>query len=90
MNGHADCVRFLRAANIPLILLGGGGYTTRNVAAAWTYETACAIGMDKDLDMNLPYNEFFEWYSPRYRLEVQAGNMVNDNHRHGGYLDTLR
>lgn len=79
MNGHADCVRFLRKANVPLILLGGGGYTVRNVSCVWTYETACAIGIDKDLDPNLPFNEYLEWFGPRYRLEVQTTNMTDEN-----------
>ncbi|KAF8324582.1 histone deacetylase complex, catalytic component RPD3 [Cantharellus anzutake] len=79
MNGHADCVRFLRKANVPLVLLGGGGYTVRNVSCVWTYETACAIGIDRDLDPNLPYNEYLEWFGPRYRLEVQTNNMSDEN-----------
>ena len=89
MNGHADCVRFLRATNIPLILLGGGGYTTRNVSSVWTYETACAIGIDKDIDLNLPHNEYLEWYGPRYRLEVQPSNMTDDNN-HRNYLEITK
>jgi len=89
MNGHADCVRFLRATNIPLVLLGGGGYTTRNVSSVWTYETACALGIDRDIDLNLPYNEYLEWYGPRYRLEVQPSNMTDDNN-HRNYLEITK
>jgi histone deacetylase 1/2 len=89
MNGHADCVRFLRQANIPLILLGGGGYTPKNVACAWTYETAVALGTENELDLNLPYNEYLEWYGPRYRLEVEASNMFNENQERS-YLDILK
>jgi histone deacetylase 1/2 len=29
MKGHADCVRFLNSFNVPLMLVGGGGYTTK-------------------------------------------------------------
>ena len=29
--------------NLPLMLLGGGGYTIRNVARCWTYETSVAL-----------------------------------------------
>lgn len=79
MQGHAECVKFLRSKNIPLILLGGGGYTVRNVACAWAYETACALGIEKDLDLNIPYNEHLEWYGPRYKLEIRPSNITNDN-----------
>lgn len=42
--GHANCVSFLKKFNLPLILLGGGGYTIRNVSRVWTAETAIALG----------------------------------------------
>ena len=41
--GHADCVEFVKSFNVPLLLLGGGGYTVRNVARCWTHETAVAL-----------------------------------------------
>jgi histone deacetylase 1/2 len=34
----------MKTFNVPLMLLGGGGYTIRNVARAWTFETAMAVG----------------------------------------------
>jgi len=36
----------MKTFNIPLVLLGGGGYTIRNVARAWTAETGIAVGQD--------------------------------------------
>ena len=38
VKGHAECVRYMRSFNVPLLLLGGGGYTIRNVARCWCYE----------------------------------------------------
>jgi histone deacetylase 1/2 len=38
IKGHAECVRFMRSFNVPVLLLGGGGYTVRNVARCWCYE----------------------------------------------------
>jgi histone deacetylase 1/2 len=70
MNGHAHSVQFLRSFNIPLILLSAGGYTVKNVARTWTYETACALSVEMNIDLNLPWNEYFEWFSPHYQLEV--------------------
>ena len=89
MNGHAHCVQFLRSFTVPLILLGGGGYTVKNVARTWTYETACALGIEKEIDPNLPWNEYFEWFGPRYRLEVPENNMDDLNIKDGS-LDKVR
>ena len=44
--GHADCVRFVKKFNIPMLVLGGGGYTIRNVSRAWAYETGVIIGQE--------------------------------------------
>ncbi|KAI0364607.1 histone deacetylase [Pilatotrama ljubarskyi] len=89
MHGHAHCVQYMRSKNIPLMLLGGGGYTVKNVARAWTYETACALGIEQDIDPNLPWNEYFEWFGPRYRLEVLESNLEDLNLRDGS-LDRNR
>uniref|UniRef100_M8BTX9 Histone deacetylase n=1 Tax=Aegilops tauschii TaxID=37682 RepID=M8BTX9_AEGTA len=42
IKGHAECVRFMRSFNVPVLLLGGGGYTIRNVARCWCYEVFIA------------------------------------------------
>ena len=44
--GHANCVRFVKSFNKPLLMLGGGGYTMRNVSRAWAYETGVATGVE--------------------------------------------
>ncbi|GAB2240823.1 hypothetical protein Droror1_Dr00021341 [Drosera rotundifolia] len=48
VKGHADCLAFLRSFNVPLMVFGGGGYTIRNVARCWCYETAVAAGVEPD------------------------------------------
>ncbi|KAJ7268161.1 histone deacetylase RPD3 [Mycena haematopus] len=87
--GHAACVQFMRRTGLPLILLGGGGYTVKNVARAWTFETACALGVEDEIDVNLPWSEYFHWFGPRYRLEVMQSNMEDLNLR-DGMLDRVR
>ncbi len=44
--GHADCVEYVKSFGIPTLVLGGGGYTLRNVPRCWTYETAVLLGVD--------------------------------------------
>lgn len=77
VKGHADCLRFLRSFNVPLMVLGGGGYTIRNVARCWCYETAVAVGVEPD--NKLPYNEYFEYFGPDYTLHVEPSPMDNLN-----------
>ncbi|XP_018837700.1 histone deacetylase 6-like [Juglans regia] len=77
VKGHADCLRFLRSFNVPLMVLGGGGYTIRNVARCWCYETAVAVGVEPD--NKLPYNEYYEYFGPDYTLHIEPCNMENLN-----------
>ena len=83
MQGHANCVQYIRCTNIPTMLLGGGGYTVKNVARVWAYETACALGIENEIDPKLPWNQYFEWFGPRYRLEVVENNMDDLNVKDG-------
>ena len=39
-------MKFVKSFNKPLLLLGGGGYTMRNVSRAWAYETGLAAGVE--------------------------------------------
>ncbi|KAF3793084.1 Histone deacetylase 6 [Nymphaea thermarum] len=77
VKGHADCLRFLRSFNVPLMVLGGGGYTIRNVARCWCYETAVAVGVEPE--NRLPYNEYYEYFGPDYTLHIAPSNMENQN-----------
>lgn len=86
MRGHAQSVSFLKKFNVPFLMVGGGGYTIKNVARAWCYETSVAAGVD--LPEDLPYHEYFEYYHPNYLLDVTASNMENLNTRE--YLEKIR
>lgn len=86
IKGHAECVRFMRSFDVPLLLLGGGGYTIRNVARCWCYETAVAVG--EELDDKMPHNEYYEYFGPDYTLHVNPSNMENQNNRM--YLESIK
>ncbi|KAH6650484.1 hypothetical protein F5144DRAFT_588949 [Chaetomium tenue] len=77
MRGHANCVNFVRSFNLPTLVLGGGGYTMRNVARTWAYETGRLVGVE--MDSVLPYNEYYTYYGPDYELDVRSSNMENAN-----------
>lgn len=86
LKGHGRCVEFIRSFNLPLLILGGGGYTIRNVARAWTYETSIALGVD--ISNELPYNDYFEYYGPDFKLHISPSNMPNQNSPE--YLDKIK
>ncbi|KAI1338729.1 histone deacetylase RpdA/Rpd3 [Xylariaceae sp. FL0016] len=77
MEGHANCVKFVKSFNKPTLVLGGGGYTMRNVARTWAFETGLLV--DAQMDRTLPFNEYYEYYGPDYSLDVRASNMENAN-----------
>jgi len=77
LKGHAACVEFMKSFNKPLLILGGGGYTIRNVARCWTYETA--IALDTEVPNELPYNDYFEYFGPDFGLQISPTNMDNLN-----------
>lgn len=43
----------MKTLNVPLLVLGGGGYKVRNVARCWTYETSLLV--DESINNELPY-----------------------------------
>ena len=40
VQGHGACVSLMKSFNVPMVVLGGGGYTIRNVSRCWAYETS--------------------------------------------------
>lgn len=65
VQGHGACVEYVKSLRLPLMLVGGGGYTPRNVARAWTNETSIALGvkLDEELPMHTPYRSHFRGQS---------------------------
>ncbi|KAK3606315.1 hypothetical protein CHS0354_041947 [Potamilus streckersoni] len=77
LKGHGKCVEFMTKYNLPMLLLGGGGYNKRNVARCWVYETSVVLG--QELANELPYNDYYEYYSPDFQLHIYPSNMDNKN-----------
>ncbi|KAA8499079.1 Histone deacetylase 1 [Porphyridium purpureum] len=84
--GHANCVRFVRSLNIPLLVVGGGGYNIRSVARCWVNETGVCLGTE--LENRIPYNDYWEYFAPEYNLHVEKTSMENANSRE--YLEALK
>jgi histone deacetylase 1/2 len=85
MRGHANCVNFVKRFNVPVIVLGGGGYTMRNVARTWAYETGRLVG--REMSPILPFNDYYEYFAPDFELDVRPSNMDNANSKE--YLNKI-
>lgn len=66
IRGHGDCVRFVHSFGLPVLMLGGGGYTIRNVSRCWTYETS--ILAQRPLSNDLPVTLFHSQFAPDHKL----------------------
>ena len=94
---HGECVRFIKSFNLPLLVLGGGGYTIKNVARCWTYETAVLVGAQSEITNALPQTRFDAFFAPDYKLHPPlTGKVENLNTRRAlerirvGILERLR
>jgi histone deacetylase 1/2 len=77
LKGHAECVKFVKSFNLPTLVLGGGGYTIRNVARCWCFETATLL--DEEIDNRIPYNDFYEYFAPHYQLHLTPDTNIQNN-----------
>ena len=66
MAGHANCVSYVKSFNLPVLVLGGGGYTMRNVSRTWAYETGLLVG--QKMGPELPFNDYYEARSLDYKI----------------------
>lgn len=67
-------MRLVKSWGLPLLVLGGGGYTIKNVARCWAYETA--ICLNTELDDNIPLNDFYEFYGNDFKLHFKVTYSV--------------
>ncbi|EKM56074.1 uncharacterized protein PHACADRAFT_96102 [Phanerochaete carnosa HHB-10118-sp] len=76
---HGECVNFVRKYGVPLLVVGGGGYTIKNVSRCWTYETAVLVGAS--IPDSLPvtiYDSFFR--ESQWKLHPPlTGRVENQN-----------
>lgn len=87
IKGHAKCLEFITSQGIPVVLVGGGGYTIRNVAKCWCYETGKLVG--EDLNGQVPDNdEFVELYQGELNLHFKETQETNQNT--AKYIDLLK
>ncbi|XP_052325260.1 probable histone deacetylase 1-B [Oncorhynchus keta] len=85
IKGHAKCVESMKSFNLPLLMLGGGGYTIRRgfcwTARLWLWTASSS-------QPELPYNDYFEYFGPDFKLHISPSNMTNQNTN--DYLEKIK
>ncbi|XP_044178345.1 histone deacetylase 8-like isoform X1 [Acropora millepora] len=76
-HGIGECVKYLMDWNLPLLLLGGGGYNVKNAAKCWTYLTGLVL--NQPLSPDIPEHEHFLSYGPDYQLDIPPGRRHDKN-----------
>ncbi|CAG8572912.1 9847_t:CDS:2 [Ambispora leptoticha] len=79
IKAHGDCVKIIKSWQIPLLVLGGGGYTIHNVARCWAYETS--VLLDANLPNEIPReSKYLDFFEPDYKLHPHlVGRVDNQN-----------
>lgn len=75
--GHGSCIEFIKSFEIPVLILGGGGYLKTNVARCWTLETSILSG--KNISQFLPYNNYWRFFSPSFKLYPSLNEPLDKN-----------
>lgn len=88
IRAHGECVKFIKSFGLPMLVVGGGGYTPRNVSRLWCYETA--VLNDIVLDPTIPnYLPTYDWFGPDFSLHPQLEGRI-DNKNLKKYLENVR
>lgn len=73
---HGECVRFIKNFNLPLLVLGGGGYRQSSVARCWAYETGVLAGVN--LSNDLPRTVYYKFFEPDYQLHPPLTGQIQN------------
>ncbi len=78
LKGHGYAIEYVKSLGIPVILLGGGGYTPRNVARCWAYETGIAVGYHREMANDIPWNSSHNYFGPDHNLHLTPDNSMKN------------
>ena len=78
VKGHGEAIMHIKKKGVPVLVVGGGGYTLRNVPRCWTYETSLLTGVE--IPNEIPEdNPYVEYFCPEYKIHMPISNMENLN-----------
>ena len=77
IKGHGKCLEFLKNLDLPILVLGGGGYKISNVSRCWTYETS--VLLEKKISNKIPFNIYWQRYQGFFKLNFKISNNQDKN-----------
>lgn len=88
IKAHGECVKFVKSFGIPMLVVGGGGYTPRNVSRLWTYETSLMnnVILSSHIPDNIPFRD---WFGPDYSLHPVLDDLY-ENKNSKKFLENIR
>ncbi|PGH08689.1 hypothetical protein AJ80_07810 [Polytolypa hystricis UAMH7299] len=91
IRAHGACVAFTKTFGLPTLVVGGGGYTPRNVSRLWAYETAICLDAEDSLNPILPdtvpYRNHFKPDCSLFPPLSEMRRLENKNSK--AYLESL-
>ncbi|PLB37859.1 histone deacetylase HOS2 [Aspergillus candidus] len=76
VSAHGACVAYVKTFNLPMLVVGGGGYTPRNVSRAWAHETSILLDAQNLIDPHIPDTvKFRNHFGPDYSLFPPLSEM---------------
>ena len=88
IRAHGECVKFIKLFGLPMLVVGGGGYTPRNVSRLWCYETS--VLNDVTLESKIPNHiPSYDWFGPDFLLHPQLDGRI-DNKNSKKYLELVK
>lgn len=88
IKGHGACVEYMKRFKVPMLVLGGGGYTIRNVSRCWAYETSLLV--EQEIANEIPLTDYRAHYGPDFKLHPDIVDPALDNKNTRSYLDGLK
>ncbi|KAJ3202176.1 Histone deacetylase 3 [Clydaea vesicula] len=88
IKGHGACVEYMKSFKTPMLVLGGGGYTIKNVSRCWAYETSVLV--ETDIPNELPMTDYRSHYGPDYTLHPNITDSTLENANSKQYLDSVK
>ncbi|KAG7391299.1 Histone deacetylase 8 [Phytophthora pseudosyringae] len=70
--GICDCVETVMALQLPVLLLGAGGYSGADASKSFTAVVATVIGQRRNLPDQIPEHAYYEEYLPNVQLATTA------------------
>lgn len=77
LESYRQCVKLLKELQLPLLILGGGGYNLANAARCFT--SVLAVLVDRELKPDIPESELFDCFGPAFELEISGGLRRDEN-----------